>query len=424
VQTQHIVRHTRRGFFRGDAVPKFFELVSLVSGKQRTVSSAPEAAPAPLPPPTNSNAGTAPSRQASRKQEVFDFHPHPSHLLHNIDGSLSAPEGHAFLSWLADQLTGQAAANSLLAQGVVGPVAVSPVPAANQPELLDFSPDEDYDPSADFLLDDKSLLSADSSSAAFDLSYPIEAAKLREHSKDAFNFAHLSSHIARGRRHPEVIGTPEGGRMEFFEVGSKVVKDVLGRVVEVHCQYGDCLFLKYGAFGKIESFKRTDSQGQTHSQGRKDKHGVVVRDQDGRVRAAGENMTVDPRGCFYLHGIDGQYYCLDLVTAMHSERRNITDENGRARFITSLFTHDGFRMATMFGPPVGSATTGGAGLPRFRFYGRDGTIIEFASEEDLYELKPVVVSVPAARPVHDGWLFQRQAVTAWESVHDYLMRVS
>jgi hypothetical protein len=393
VQTLHIVRHTRRGFFRGDAVPKFFQLLPAGNGQEP-------------------QAPTALTPSGGRNSDAFDFRPHPSHLLHNIDGSLSAPEGHAFLHWLADQLTGQAAADNALPTGS----------APGEPDLLDFNPEDDFDPSVDFLLDDKSLLSNDSGTAAFDLSYPIEASFL--HDEEPFDFAHLSSHIARGRRHPEVISTPEGGRVELFDAGSRVVKDVMGRVVEVHSQYGDCLFLQYGDFGKIDSFKRTDAQGKTHSDGRQDKHGVVVRDQEGRVRAAGESMTVDPRGCFYLHGIEGQYFSLDLVTAMHSERRSIADEQGGARFVTSHFTHDGFRMATMFGPLIDGGTAGGAPPARFRFYGRDGTIIEFASEDDLFELKPTLVSVPAARPVHDGWLSRRQAVTAWESVHDYLMRVS
>src|SRR5262249_44152791 len=133
-----------------------------------------------------------------------------------------------------------------------------------------------------------------------------------------------------------------------------------------------------------------------------------------------------PRGCFYLHGIDGQYFSLDLVAGIHSERRRISDEHGN-RFVTSLFTHDGFRMATMFGPcKRQSATTSGVDHRhlQFRFYGRDGTVIDFKSEDDLLDMNPLVVSAPAARAVHKHWMSRRQAVTAWESVHDYLMRVS
>lgn len=220
---------------------------------------------------------------------------------------------------------------------------------------------------------------------------------------------------SRMQVHIELL--PNGGRVESFSNGSMLTKDGLGRVVEVRSTYGDCLFLEYSGFGHLEAFTRTDSKGFLHSFGKRDKHGVAVRDAEGRVRAAGESMTIDHRGCFYLHTLDGQYFLLDLVTGTHCERRKIFRSDGRVDFLTGIFAHDGFRMANMY------AVNGGIGT-RYRFYGRDGTIVEFLSEEDIKSCRPVAACAPASKPVDKTWLKRAQARTAWESVYDYLARVS
>lgn len=216
------------------------------------------------------------------------------------------------------------------------------------------------------------------------------------------------------RVHIETL--PDGRRIETFSNGSMLTKDALGRVVEVRSTYGDCLFLAYGAFGHLEEFARTDSRGFMHSSGRLEKHGVTVRDAEGRVRAAGESMTIDPRGGFYLHTLDGQYFALDLVTGTHSERRRIFQANGTVDFLTAIFAHDGFRMASMY------AVSGGT--IRYRFYGRDGTIIEFHCDDDVRDCRPSVACAPGTKPVHKTWLKRSQGRTAWQSVFDYLSRVS
>ncbi len=220
---------------------------------------------------------------------------------------------------------------------------------------------------------------------------------------------------SRMRVHVELL--PDGRRLETFSNGSMLTKDVLGRVVEVRSTFGDCLFLEYSSFGHLEEFARTDSKGFIHSFGKREKHGVAVRDAEGRVRAAGESMTIDPCGCFYLHTLDGQYFSLDLVSGTHCERRRIFQSNGSVDFLTAIFAHDGFRMASMYAVSGGARTC-------YRFYGRDGTIVEFLSEEDVRFCRPAMACAPGTRPVHKTWLKRAQARTAWESVHDYLSRVS
>ncbi|MBY0551710.1 MAG: hypothetical protein K2W95_30785 [Candidatus Obscuribacterales bacterium] len=222
---------------------------------------------------------------------------------------------------------------------------------------------------------------------------------------------------ARSRMNVHVELLPGGKRMETFSNGSMLTKDGLGRVVEVRSTFGDCLFLEYSAFGHLESFTRIDSKGFAHSDGKREKHGVTVRDAEGRVRAAGESMTIDPWGCLYLHTLDGQYFSLDLVAGTHCERRRVLNPGGSVDFLTAIFAHDGFRMASMY------AVTGGKSI-RYRFYGRDGTVVEFSSEDDVKSCRPTLSCAPGTKPVHKTWLKRPQARTAWESVFDYLSRVS
>jgi hypothetical protein len=373
----------------------------------------------PAPPPAASKlpADQIPLRQPPLPEPYLDCNPQAAPAAHVVAGQ-TAEHGHAFLSWLADQITGQA---------VPKPHLCAARARQHAAPGFDFSADDEYDPHIDYELDDKSLLSSGTPNWGFALPEGLESAFEHDHDADEEIYEPASAHLIRGKETPRIEIAADGGRLEKFAAGSMVIKDVLGRVVEVRSQFGECLSFRYGVFGKLESFQRTDRQGHAHSEGKKDKHGVVVRDHEGRVRAAGESMAVDPHGCFYLHSTDGQYFSLDLVTGLHSERRRVFDHHGCARFITSLFTHDGFRMATMFAPAFsadGTICGASQSAPFFRFYGRDGTMIEFASPEDLQELRPHRVSVPGARPLHKSWLRRRQANTAWDSVHDYLVRVS
>ncbi|HNH76251.1 MAG TPA: hypothetical protein PLF23_20860, partial [Candidatus Obscuribacter sp.] len=132
------------------------------------------------------------------------------------------------------------------------------------------------------------------------------------------------------------------------------------------------------------------------------------------------------------------YWSLDLVRSVHIERRLLADEFGKWVSMTALFSADGFRMATRFSPVdveqvKGSQSGGGtvygvelvkphlrSGHGRYRFYGRDGSVIEFCSDRDLEQLKPSGVMPPGSRPVVDKHWGRRQAGTAWESLREYL----
>lgn len=243
-----------------------------------------------------------------------------------------------------------------------------------------------------------------------------------------------------GQRAPAPLAiSPEGNRgdrMETFPGGASMVKDGLGRVKEIRTTRGDRLEFYYDGKGHLVSFVRIDAQGNIHSRADQDRHGVLVRDGNGRVRAQGEAIHVDPFGCVSISRPDGQYWSLDLVRSVHIERRLLADEFGKWVSMTALFSADGFRMATRFSPveqvkrtesELGTASGAGlvkphlrSGHGRYRFYGRDGSVIEFCSDRDLEQLKPSGVMPPGSRPVIDKHWGRRQAGTAWESLREYL----
>ncbi|MBX9686600.1 MAG: hypothetical protein K2X27_07850 [Candidatus Obscuribacterales bacterium] len=220
--------------------------------------------------------------------------------------------------------------------------------------------------------------------------------------------------------HTELLA--DGRRKESFDNGAVIYKDELGRVLEVISRHGERMLFTYDRYGELSEFTRLEARGEVHSKGSKGKHGVSVRDSEGRVKAVGECMTVDPWGRFYLHSHDGQYFCLDLVAAIHCERRKLLSAEGLVNYVTAAFARDGFRMATVFA--VSRSDKLGPREITYRFYGRDGTLVEFRSEEEFRLMSPLRSMPPGSLPVHKSWLHCRQAYTAWDSVKEYLSRVS
>jgi len=228
---------------------------------------------------------------------------------------------------------------------------------------------------------------------------------------------------ANGNRH-------RGERVETFANGSRVVKDSIGRVQEIVSDRGVSVVLRYDEKGHLVSFVRSDPSGTVHSQGEADGNGVLVRDGRGRVKAQGESMQVDAGGCVSIAREDGQFWSIDLVRSVHTERRLLPDANGQWVSMTALFCSDGFRMTTRFRPVQREAMTenlatsvdfsGGGDSGTYRFYGRDGSIIDFLSDSELEQLKPAQVSPPGSKKVPAAQQGKRQAGTAWESLREYV----
>src|SRR5262249_36878129 len=152
----------------------------------------------------------------------------------------------------------------------------------------------------------------------------------------------------RSKSCPRVEVFGDGQRIEYFDNGAEIGKNALGRVTDVKSSAGERLSFQYDSCGNLDSFVRMDARAATHSEGRRDKHGIVVRDPEGRVRAAGESMTVDPLGCLCIHNFDGQFVSIDMVRGLHIERRRLPDSQGAWQMVTAVFAHDGFRMASQF----------------------------------------------------------------------------
>ena len=231
------------------------------------------------------------------------------------------------------------------------------------------------------------------------------------------------------RQRPAVTIMPNGQRVQYPGLGGEIVKDAIGRVREVKSRGGITICFEYDRAGNLDSFYRIEADGRPHSEGRRDRHGVVVRDPDGRVRALGELMTVDPLGCLCIHNHDGQFVSLDLIRGLHIERRCLPDWQGVWQTLTAIFAHDGFRMATRFHEIKSAADdqyeTCLQSCPSpLRFYGRDGSVIAFHSEDDLRGLRPSRVLPPGSVHVELPLRGKRQAGTAWEAAQEYLEMIS
>lgn len=233
----------------------------------------------------------------------------------------------------------------------------------------------------------------------------------------------------------EIAANGRGERIETYPNGARVIKDSVGRVHEIVSEKGISVLLSYDDKGHLSSFTRSDKRGTVHSRAEADKHGVLVRDSRGRVRAQGESMQVDACGCVSISREDGQFWSIDLIRSIHTERRLLPDEHGDWYSMTALFCSDGFRMATRFrkvsvrddeyGVALGTsdpskAFVTGEDSGSYRFYGRDGSMITFDSDAELHYLKPSNVRGPGSRVVPAEQKGKRQAGTAWESLREYV----
>ncbi|MBY0359369.1 MAG: hypothetical protein K2W82_15310 [Candidatus Obscuribacterales bacterium] len=238
-----------------------------------------------------------------------------------------------------------------------------------------------------------------------------------DNGRATFDFSPTASNTSRYKRFVQTDIRADGQRVELSFNGGKVIKDTLGQVVEVQSVFGDSLFFQYGSFGQLEMFTRLDSRGALHSAGKFDKHGVKVTDSQGRVLAVGQNMAVDPWGRLYVHSHSGQYVCLDLISGFHIERRQAGED-----FVTAMFAQDGFRMATMYAlaPDVMQASRNRC--LSYRFYGRDGTVLEFNTASLKVESAPIKAMPPGSRPIERQHRVHWQAKTAKQALKEYLAR--
>lgn len=286
--------------------------------------------------------------------------------------------------------------------------------------------------SADQLLAAPNNLVTGASPAAGNLAAGALHAPLADDHRHPHPDTHVGPALSRNHSEaePKLQMLPAGRRMESLDNGAQIIKDSLGRVIEVRSPLGPVLRTRYDENGHLRFFVRTDKEGNIQSYGESDKQGVVVHDPEGRVRAAGESMAIDRVGRLSIVRKDGQFWSIDLARGLHLERRQMVDEDGQWKAITAVFAYDGFRMVTRFQsmesrefdeeegcylPSVGSVVK-----EEIRLYGRDGSCVQFDSEDAIEELRPSRVWPPASRAVDKKYRNRWQAGTAWQAVREYL----
>ncbi|MCC7531563.1 MAG: hypothetical protein IT342_23875 [Candidatus Melainabacteria bacterium] len=243
---------------------------------------------------------------------------------------------------------------------------------------------------------------------------------------------HIGPALSRNQTEsaPKLQLLSQGRRMESLDNGAQIIKDSLGRVIEVRSPLGPILRTRYDENGHLRFFVRTDKEGNIQSYGESDKQGVVVHDPEGRVRAAGESMAIDRVGRLSIVRKDGQFWSIDLARGLHVERRQMVDEDGQWKAITAVFAYDGFRMVTRFQSMDAREFNEEEGCylltsdsiirEEIRLYGRDGSCVQFDSEDAIEELRPSRVWPPGSRAVDKKYRNRWQAGTAWQAVREYL----
>jgi hypothetical protein len=217
----------------------------------------------------------------------------------------------------------------------------------------------------------------------------------------------------------------EGHRVDSYENGARVTKDELGRVVEVSSHTNQQMFITYSKAGFLSAFCLLDAFGNVLLVGEHNDSGVVVKGSKVQIQAVGEYMSVGPNGCLTVHRLDGQFWSIDLVLSTFTERRFMVDSYKRAHCLTAIFSDDGFRMMTRFQALSSDATNdvehafshqSSSAQVTLRFYGRDGSMIEFDSDENLESVKPSLVQPAAKQRLHG----KRNNRNAWDAVERYL----
>lgn len=212
-------------------------------------------------------------------------------------------------------------------------------------------------------------------------------------------------------------------RYEDTSQGARIIKDALGRVLYVKSPRQIALSYTYDPAGRLVYWMKTDGAGHVHSVGEcvydnilenKDRI-VTVRDGMGRIISQGHSASVAPDGTLTVRRLDGQYWSIDIIRELSVERRAIERSDVNWNFVTALMAEDGFRLASKFQALHTNDTT------KFRFYGRDGSVVQFDSEDALMAKTPDNSYPSGSRDIHAQFSYSdgKKARTAWDAVYEY-----
>ncbi|MDX2106254.1 MAG: hypothetical protein SFY67_07620 [Candidatus Melainabacteria bacterium] len=212
-------------------------------------------------------------------------------------------------------------------------------------------------------------------------------------------------------------------RYEDTSQGARIIKDALGRVLYVKSPRQIALSYTYDPVGRLVYWMKTDGAGNVHFVGEcvydnllanKDRI-VTVRDGMGRIISQGHSASVAPDGTLTVRRLDGQYWSVDIIRELSVERRAIERSDVNWNFVTALMAEDGFRLASKFQALHTNDTT------KFRFYGRDGSVVQFDSEDALMAKRADNAYPSGSRDIHRQFTYRdgRKARTAWDAVYEY-----
>lgn len=232
---------------------------------------------------------------------------------------------------------------------------------------------------------------------------------------------------------PRLSGTPVKPMSDVTEwqlahiEGAVVVRNRLTQISEISSRSGEKIRFTYGAEGDLRSYTRRLPSGQIHSSGEVDGDSIVVRDGAGQVVLIGESMSVSDSGQLAIKRRQGQFLRVDLISETYTERRVVRSEPGNICRLTAMFALDGFRMHTHFqvlkiyrqaSDEISEETWNAPETHQsLRFYGRDGSVLEFDSIDKVrLQQNFHAMSFMAQPSLPDGL----PGLTAWDSANSYV----
>lgn len=204
--------------------------------------------------------------------------------------------------------------------------------------------------------------------------------------------------------------------------GGRIQTNGLKKIVEICSIAGDRITFQYSSAGELHAFTRFSPAGAVVSNGVDSDGRVVVKDASGRVLLNGEGMSLTASGCLTIGEGPGQTLSIDLLRAVYTERKLVESESGSRFALTAMFALDGFRTVTCFQPLLNNGNGGRAEESSqeqvfMRFYGRDGSMLSFDSEENLKSFSPSQIEPPGSKLVKSVFVEESPAHTAWDAVH-------
>jgi hypothetical protein len=223
---------------------------------------------------------------------------------------------------------------------------------------------------------------------------------------------------------PEIDAALMKRQVQVYPYGARIKKNKLGQIVEISSPLGQQIAFEHSPQGVLKSFTRLFSSSKVHSVGALEQDRVVVKDGEGEVILVGESMTVSPSGCLIIRGSKEEFSCVDLMRGMYTERRYIRRRSGVLVSLTAVFAFDGFRMVTAFqsipdeSDQSNKSSQYSQAVPEncWRFYGRDGSMIEFDSYEKFKLRQPSYTRSAETKAITSTFQGRAQGHTAWDSV--------